>query len=111
MPASPRAAPGGASAPSPPSSPATARRCGGAAVGCCPTRRRRRRSRRPSAGPARRAGYDRAELVRSLELAPATDEELERRAVIRETLRSVAALPAQRRATLLRATADPHRSP
>jgi DNA-directed RNA polymerase specialized sigma24 family protein len=56
---------------------------------------------------ARRAGYDRAELVRALELAPATDEELERRAVIRETLRSVAALPVQRRETLLRATAEP----
>jgi RNA polymerase sigma-70 factor, ECF subfamily len=60
---------------------------------------------------ARRAGYDRAELVRALELAPATDDELERRAVIRETLRSVAALPAQRRETLLRATADPPASP
>jgi hypothetical protein len=56
---------------------------------------------------ARRAGYDYAELVRSLALAPAADEELERRAVIRETLRSLAALPAQRHETLLRATADP----
>jgi RNA polymerase sigma factor (sigma-70 family) len=57
---------------------------------------------------ARKAGYDYDELTDSLRLAPGADEDLERRAVIRETLTGVAALPANQREALLRTAVDGH---
>jgi DNA-directed RNA polymerase specialized sigma24 family protein len=61
-----------------------------------------RLARDAAVGAAGEAGYDYAELERALDMRPAPDEDLERRAVIRETLASVAALPAERRDALLR---------
>ncbi|TML27857.1 MAG: sigma-70 family RNA polymerase sigma factor [Actinobacteria bacterium] len=57
---------------------------------------------------ARKAGYDYDELTDSLRLAHGVDVDLERRAVIRETLTGVAALPANQREALLRTAVDGH---
>ena len=50
----------------------------------------------------RSAGYDYAELEESLHGGPAPQEELERRAVVRQTLTGLAALPERQREALLR---------
>ncbi len=55
---------------------------------------------------ATQAAYDYDELVLALQFAPASEEDLERRAVIRETLTSVAALSAKRQEALLRTTVE-----
>ncbi|MFL5821203.1 MAG: RNA polymerase sigma factor [Solirubrobacteraceae bacterium] len=55
---------------------------------------------------AKRAGYDYSELSEALRLAPAPEAELERRAVMRETLAGVAALPANQREALLRTVVE-----
>ena len=57
---------------------------------------------------AKKAGYDYDELTDSLRLAPGVDVDLERRAVIRETLTGVATLPANQREALLRTAVDGH---
>src|SRR3954454_20024729 len=49
----------------------------------------------------RMAGYDFAELKDSLHIADAPDDELERRAVMRQTLAGLAALPERQREALL----------
>jgi RNA polymerase sigma factor (sigma-70 family) len=59
---------------------------------------------------ARRAGYDYAELTESLRLAPGADSDVERRAVIRETLAGVASLPPGQRDALLRTAAGHSRA-
>ena len=64
----------------------------------------RRLAREVSLAAAGEAGYDYDELERAVAYGPAGDEDLERRAVIRETLASVAALPPRRRDALLRTT-------
>src|SRR5215210_1465511 len=48
------------------------------------------------------SGYDYEELEETLRLASADDDELERRAVVRQTLASLAALPERQREALLR---------
>src|SRR4051812_2803903 len=48
------------------------------------------------------SGYDYEELEDALRIADAGDDELERRAVVRQTLASLAALPARQREALLR---------
>ena len=50
----------------------------------------------------RMSGYDYVELEESLRLTDGTQEELERRAVVRQTLTSLAALPGRQREALLR---------
>src|SRR3954447_25211467 len=50
----------------------------------------------------RASGYDYAELQESLSVADAPMEELERRAVVRQTLTGLAALPERQREALLR---------
>jgi len=55
---------------------------------------------------AKRAGYDYRDLSEALRLAPAPEAELERRAVMRETLTGVAALPAGQREALLRTVVE-----
>jgi RNA polymerase sigma factor (sigma-70 family) len=47
------------------------------------------------------SGYDFDELRESLRIADATDDELERRAIVRQTLTGLAALPARQRDALL----------
>jgi RNA polymerase sigma factor (sigma-70 family) len=49
----------------------------------------------------RQSGYDYDELQESLRIADATEEELERRAVVRQTLHGLAALPERQREALL----------
>src|SRR4051812_1025210 len=49
----------------------------------------------------RQSGYDFEELKESLRIADATDDELERRAVVRQTLAGLAALPDRQREALL----------
>jgi RNA polymerase sigma factor (sigma-70 family) len=55
---------------------------------------------------AKKAGYDYDELTESLRMAPGVDEDLERRAIIRETLTGVATLPENQREALLRTAVD-----
>ena len=55
---------------------------------------------------ARRSGYDFDELDDSLSLSPGADEDLERRAVMRETLAGLAALPENQREALLRTAVE-----
>src|SRR3954447_16764304 len=50
------------------------------------------------------SGYDYEELEDALRIADAGDDELERRAVVRQTLASLAALPERQREALLRAS-------
>ncbi|MDQ6914759.1 MAG: sigma-70 family RNA polymerase sigma factor, partial [Actinomycetota bacterium] len=57
---------------------------------------------------AKKAGYDYDELSESVRLAPGVHEDLERRAVIRETLTGVAALPDNQREALLRTAVEGH---
>jgi RNA polymerase sigma factor (sigma-70 family) len=57
---------------------------------------------------AKKSGYDYDELSDSVRLAPGAHEDLERRAVIRETLAGVAALPANQREALLRTVVEGH---
>ncbi len=59
---------------------------------------------------ARKAGYDYMELTEALRLAPAPEEALERRRVMRETLTGVAGLPANQREALLRTAAGHSRA-
>ena len=59
---------------------------------------------------ARKAGYDYVELTEALRLAPAPEEALERRRVMRETLTGVAGLPANQREALLRTAAGHSRA-
>jgi RNA polymerase sigma factor (sigma-70 family) len=59
---------------------------------------------------ARKAGYDYDELTEALRLAPAPDEDLERRSVMRETLTGVAGLPDNQREALLRTAAGHSRA-
>jgi RNA polymerase sigma factor (sigma-70 family) len=59
---------------------------------------------------ARKAGYDYLELTEALRLAPAPEEALERRRVMRETLTGVAGLPANQREALLRTAAGHSRA-
>jgi RNA polymerase sigma factor (sigma-70 family) len=59
---------------------------------------------------ARKAGYDYLELTEALRLAPAPEEALERRRVMRETLTGVADLPANQREALLRTAAGHSRA-
>jgi RNA polymerase sigma factor (sigma-70 family) len=59
---------------------------------------------------ARKAGYDYDELTDALRLAPAPDEDLERRSVMRETLTGVAGLPDNQRQALLRTAAGHSRA-
>ena len=49
----------------------------------------------------RQSGYDYDELQESLRIADATEDELERRAVVRQTLQGLAALPERQREALL----------
>ena len=49
----------------------------------------------------RQSGYDYEELQESLRIADAADDELERRAVVRQTLQGLAALPPRQRDALL----------
>ena len=49
----------------------------------------------------RQSGYDYEELQESLRIADAAEDELERRAVVRQTLQGLAALPARQRDALL----------
>ena len=49
----------------------------------------------------RQSGYDYEELLESLRIADAAEDELERRAVVRQTLQGLAALPARQRDALL----------
>src|SRR4051812_17977244 len=49
----------------------------------------------------RQSGYDFDELKESLRIADATDDELERRAIVRQTLAGLAALPDRQREALL----------
>ena len=55
-----------------------------------------------SLNTVRMSGYDHAELADSLRATDAPDEELERRAIVRQTLAGVAALPERQREALLR---------
>jgi RNA polymerase sigma factor (sigma-70 family) len=57
---------------------------------------------------AKKGGYDYDELSDSLRLAPGAHEDLERQAVIRETLAGVAALPDNQREALLRTVVEGH---
>jgi RNA polymerase sigma factor (sigma-70 family) len=57
---------------------------------------------------AKKAGYDYDELSDSLHLGGGVHEDLERRAVIRETLAGVAALPENQREALLRTAIEGH---
>jgi RNA polymerase sigma factor (sigma-70 family) len=57
---------------------------------------------------AKRAGYDYGQLSEALRLMPAPEAELERRAVMRETLTGVAALPTNQREALLRTVVEGH---
>ncbi len=59
---------------------------------------------------ARKAGYDYLELTEALRLAPAPEEALERRQVMRETLTGVAGLPENQREALLRTAAGHSRA-
>jgi RNA polymerase sigma factor (sigma-70 family) len=59
---------------------------------------------------ARKAGYDYVELTDALRLAPAPEEALARRQVMRETLTGVAGLPANQREALLRTAAGHSRA-
>jgi RNA polymerase sigma factor (sigma-70 family) len=57
---------------------------------------------------AKKAGYDYDELSDSLHLSGGVHEDLERRAVIRETLTGVASLPDNQREALLRTAVEGH---
>ena len=59
-------------------------------------------SRNSALDAAKRAGYDYDELNDSVSVVPAPEADVERRAVIRETLAGVAALPSNQREALLR---------
>src|SRR5829696_1013406 len=54
----------------------------------------------------RQSGYDYEELQESLRIAGAGDDELERRAVVRQTLQGLAALPPRQREALLAIAVD-----
>jgi RNA polymerase sigma factor (sigma-70 family) len=57
---------------------------------------------------AKKTGYDYDELSDSLRLSPGAHDDLERRAVIRETLAGVASLPDNQREALLRTVVEGH---
>jgi RNA polymerase sigma factor (sigma-70 family) len=59
---------------------------------------------------ARKGGYDYDELTDALRLAPAPEDDLERRSVMRETLTGVAGLPENQRRALLRTAAGHSRA-